>query len=129
MCSGYFNDPDVTAAMLDAEGWFHTGDMVYHDEEWYFYVVDRKKDMFISGGENVYPNEIEAALYRHPAVRLCAVIGVPNARGRSGWRWSRLTQLLLRTRFSRLKDNLARYSPQTGAIHGQPTLSSGKIKL
>jgi fatty-acyl-CoA synthase len=52
--------------------------MVYHDEEWYFYVVDRKKDMFISGGENVYPAEIEAALYKHPAVHMCAVIGIPH---------------------------------------------------
>jgi fatty-acyl-CoA synthase len=52
--------------------------MVYHDEGWYFYVVDRKKDMFISGGENVYPAEIEAALYKHPAVHMCAVIGVSH---------------------------------------------------
>ena len=66
--------------MLDADGWFHTGDIVRYDEDWYFYVVDRKKDMFISGGENVYPTEIEAVLYRHPAVHMCAVVGVPDAR-------------------------------------------------
>jgi fatty-acyl-CoA synthase len=77
-CSGYWNNPEASAAVIDDEGWFHTGDMVYHDEEWYFYVVDRKKDMFISGGENVYPAEIEAALYKHPAVHMCAVIGVPH---------------------------------------------------
>jgi fatty-acyl-CoA synthase len=77
-CSGYWNNPEATAAVVDDEGWFHTGDMVYHDEEWYFYVVDRKKDMFISGGENVYPAEIEAVLYKHPAVHMCAVIGVPH---------------------------------------------------
>jgi fatty-acyl-CoA synthase len=77
-CSGYWNNPEASAAVYDAKGWFHTGDMVYHDEEWYFYVVDRKKDMFISGGENVYPAEIEAVLYRHPAVHMCAVIGVPH---------------------------------------------------
>lgn len=77
-CSGYWNNPEATAAAVDDEGWFHTGDMVYHDEEWYFYVVDRKKDMFISGGENVYPAEIEAVLYEHPAVHMCAVIGVPH---------------------------------------------------
>jgi fatty-acyl-CoA synthase len=76
--SGYWNNPEAYAAVLDADGWFHTGDIVYHDEEWYFYVVDRKKDMFISGGENVYPAEIEAALYRHPAVHMCAVVGVPD---------------------------------------------------
>jgi fatty-acyl-CoA synthase len=77
-CSGYWNNPEASAAVIDDEGWFHTGDMVYHDEEWYFYVVDRKKDMFISGGENVYPAEIEAVLYKHPAVHMCAVIGVPD---------------------------------------------------
>jgi fatty-acyl-CoA synthase len=77
-CSGYWNNPEASAAVIDDEGWFHTGDMVYHDEEWYFYVVDRKKDMLISGGENVYPAEIEAALYKHPAVHMCAVIGVPH---------------------------------------------------
>jgi fatty-acyl-CoA synthase len=79
-CSGYWNNPKASAAVFDDKGWFHTGDMVYHDEEWYFYVVDRKKDMFISGGENVYPAEIEAALYRHPAVHMCAVIGVPHSK-------------------------------------------------
>jgi fatty-acyl-CoA synthase len=77
-CSGYWEKPEASAAAIDDGGWFHTGDMVYHDEEWYFYVVDRKKDMFISGGENVYPAEIEAVLYRHPAVHMCAVIGVPH---------------------------------------------------
>jgi fatty-acyl-CoA synthase len=79
-CSGYWNNPEATAAVVDEAGWFHTGDMVYHDEEWYFYVVDRKKDMFISGGENVYPAEIEAVLYKHPAVHMCAVIGIPHTK-------------------------------------------------
>ncbi len=78
LCSGYFNLPDAMAEVLDDEGWFHTGDLARYDEEWYFYIVDRKKDMFISGGENVYPAEIEQVLYRHPAVHQCAVIGVPD---------------------------------------------------
>jgi fatty-acyl-CoA synthase len=78
VCSGYFNNPEATAAVVDDEGWFHTGDMVTYDEEWYFFVVDRKKDMFISGGENIYPNEIENVLYRHPTVHMCAVIGMPD---------------------------------------------------
>jgi fatty-acyl-CoA synthase len=77
-CSGYWNNPQASAAVLDEQGWFHSGDVVYYDDEWYFYVVDRKKDMFISGGENVYPAEIEAVLYKHPAVHMCAVIGVPH---------------------------------------------------
>lgn len=78
--SGYFNNPEASAAVMDADGWFHTGDMAKHDDQWYFYIVDRKKDMFISGGENIYPTEIEQVLYRHPAVHMCAVIGVPDAR-------------------------------------------------
>jgi fatty-acyl-CoA synthase len=78
ICSGYFGNPEATATMLDEEGWFHTGDLAQYDEEWYFFIVGRKKDMFISGGENVYPPEIEAALYEHPDVHMCAVIGVPD---------------------------------------------------
>jgi Acyl-CoA synthetases (AMP-forming)/AMP-acid ligases II len=76
--SGYFGNPEATAASRDAEGWFHTGDMARQDAEGYFFIVDRKKDMFISGGENVYPAEIEQALYAHPAVAMCAVVGVPD---------------------------------------------------
>jgi fatty-acyl-CoA synthase len=77
-CSGYFNNPEASASAADSEGWFHTGDLAKYDEEWYFYIVDRKKDMFLSGGENVYPVEIEKALYQHPAVHMCAVVGVPD---------------------------------------------------
>ena len=77
-CSGYFNMPDAMDEVVDTDQWFHTGDMAYYDDEWYFFIVDRKKDMFISGGENVYPAEIEQVLYRHPAVHQCAVIGVPD---------------------------------------------------
>jgi len=79
-CSGYWNNPKASAEVVDADGWFHTGDIVEYDQEWYFFVRDRKKDMFISGGENVYPVEIENVLYRHPAVHMCAVIGVPDAK-------------------------------------------------
>ncbi len=78
MFSGYWEKPEETARVIDADGWLHTGDLVYYDDEWYFFVADRKKDMFISGGENVYPTEIEAVLYKHPAVHMCAVIGVPH---------------------------------------------------
>ena len=77
-CSGYFNDPEATAEFVDEKGYFHTGDVAQFDEEGYFFIVDRKKDMFISGGENVYPAEIEKALYQHPAVHMCAVIGLPD---------------------------------------------------
>jgi fatty-acyl-CoA synthase len=77
-CSGYFNNAEATEAAVDERGFFHTGDVAYYDEEGYFYIVDRKKDMFISGGENVYPAEIEKVLYQHPAVHMCAVIGLPD---------------------------------------------------
>ena len=77
-CSGYFNDPEATMGAVDERGYFHTGDLARYDNEGYFYIVDRKKDMFISGGENVYPAEIEKALYQHPAVHMCAVVGLPD---------------------------------------------------
>ncbi|MFW6184369.1 MAG: AMP-binding protein, partial [Chloroflexota bacterium] len=80
LCSGYYGDPQAAEEAVDEEGWFHTGDLAQHDEDWYFYIVDRKKDMFISGGENVYPAEIEKVLYEHPAIHMCAVIGVPDER-------------------------------------------------
>jgi fatty-acyl-CoA synthase len=78
--SGYFNNPEATQAAVDERGYFHTGDVALYDEEGYFYIVDRKKDMFISGGENVYPAEIEKVLYQHPSIHMCAVIGLPDAK-------------------------------------------------
>ncbi len=79
-CSGYFNNPEATAEAVDERGFFHTGDVARFDEEGYFFIVDRKKDMFISGGENVYPAEIEKIIYQNPAVHMCAVIGLPDAK-------------------------------------------------
>jgi long-chain acyl-CoA synthetase len=75
---GYWNRPDATAEAIDGEGWFYTGDMAYVDEEGYFFIVDRKKDLIIRGGYNVYPREVEEVLYEHPAVAECAVVGVPD---------------------------------------------------
>jgi len=77
---GYWRDPDATADAIDEDGWFATGDLVRVDDEGYFYVVGRKKEMYISGGENVYPAEVEAAIYEHEAVGEAAVIGVPDER-------------------------------------------------
>ena len=74
---GYWNRPEETAAALRG-GWMHTGDGGYLDDEGYLFVVDRIKDMIVSGGENVYSVEVENALARHPAVASCAVIGVPD---------------------------------------------------
>jgi fatty-acyl-CoA synthase len=75
---GYWNRPELNKALLDKEGWFRTGDMVYFDTEGYYYVVDRVKDMFISGGENVYPKEIERILEQHPKIAQVQVIGVAD---------------------------------------------------
>jgi len=75
---GYWDKPTETAAVLDEDGWFRTGDLGSVDEDGYFYVVDRKKDMVIRGGFNVYPREIEEVLYEHPAVAEAAVIGLPH---------------------------------------------------
>ena len=75
---GYWNLPDATAAAIDADGWFASGDVGRVDEDGYFYIVDRKKDMIIRGGLNVYPREIEEVLYEHPAVAEAAVVGIPH---------------------------------------------------
>jgi fatty-acyl-CoA synthase len=77
-CSGYFNNLQASEDVIDNQGYFHTGDLAKYDQEGYFYIVDRIKDMFISGGENIYPAEIEAVLYQHPAVHQCAVVGIPD---------------------------------------------------
>ena len=76
---GYWNKPEATEAAIDSDGWFHSGDMATVDEDGYFFIVDRKKDMIIRGGYNVYPREIEEVLYEHPAVREAAVIGVAHS--------------------------------------------------
>lgn len=78
LCSGYFNDLSASHDAVDVDGWFHTGDLAKYDSDWYFTIVDRKKDMYISGGENIYPTEIEHVLYKHEAVEMCAVLGVPD---------------------------------------------------
>lgn len=73
----YYKNPEATAEAFRG-GWFHSGDLVRQDEDGYIYVVDRKKDMIISGGENIYPAEIEEVLYTHPKILEAAVIGVPD---------------------------------------------------
>jgi long-chain acyl-CoA synthetase len=76
---GYFKNPEASADALRG-GWFRSGDMGYQDEEGYFFIVDRKKELIIRGGFNVYPREVEEVLYAHPAVAAAAVIGVPDER-------------------------------------------------
>jgi long-chain acyl-CoA synthetase len=76
---GYWNRPEATAEAIDADGWFYSGDIARVDEDGFFFIVDRKKELIIRGGYNVYPREIEEVLYEHPAVREAAVIGIPHA--------------------------------------------------
>ncbi|MFJ9249632.1 long-chain fatty acid--CoA ligase [Streptomyces sp. NPDC101776] len=77
LMKGYWNRPEETAVAIP-DGWLRTGDLARRDEDGYFYIVDRKKDMIIRGGYNVYPREIEEVLHEHPAVALAAVVGVPH---------------------------------------------------
>ncbi len=76
---GYWNQPEATAEAIDADGWFYSGDLGRIDEHGRYFIVDRKKELIIRGGYNVYPREIEEVLYEHPAVREVAVIGIPHA--------------------------------------------------
>jgi long-chain acyl-CoA synthetase len=76
---GYWKNPELTAATLRG-GWLHTGDMGTMDEDGYIYLMDRKADMIITGGENVYPKEVEDVVYSHPAIKECAVVAAPDDR-------------------------------------------------
>jgi long-chain acyl-CoA synthetase len=75
---GYWRNEDGTKAAFNG-GWFHTGDMAKRDEEGFFYIVDRMKDMILTGGENVYSREVEEVIYAHPSVSEAAVIGLPDS--------------------------------------------------
>ena len=74
---GYYKNPEANAVAFRS-GWFHTGDVGYRDKEGFYYIVDRKSDMIIRGGENIYPREIDEVLYQHPAILAAAVVGVPD---------------------------------------------------
>lgn len=76
--AGYWNDEAATAAVIDADGWLHTGDVATVDDDGFLYLVDRRKDLIIVSGFNVYPAEVEEVLMTHPAIEACAVVGVPH---------------------------------------------------
>src|SRR4029077_10417381 len=76
---GYWRNPEATAAAI-RNGWFHTGDIGRVDSDGYLYIVDRKKDVIVSGGENIASLEVERVLYEHPAVLECAVVGAPDSK-------------------------------------------------
>jgi len=131
---GYWRRPEETTKAFTADGWFRTGDIAQADAEGFHWLVDRKKDMFISGGENVYPAEIEAALAGHPAIAECAVVGLPDSR------WGEIGHLVLVLRpgfalghadvLAHLEPRLARYKlPKvTTVLASLPRTGTGKIQ-
>ncbi|WP_328407578.1 fatty-acid--CoA ligase FadD5 [Nocardia sp. NBC_00403] len=133
LMSGYWNKPEATADAF-AGGWFHSGDLVRADEEGFLYVVDRKKDMIISGGENIYCAEVENVLFAHPKIREAAVVG------RAHEKWGEVpvaivalvdadTELTLAELAPFLNDNLARYKhPKDLVVVAElPRNASGKV--
>jgi len=132
--SAYWRRPDETAKAFTDDGWFRTGDIAVADADGFHWLIDRKKDMFISGGENVYPAEIEAALAGHPAIAECAVVGLPDAR------WGEVGHVALVLRAgavcghaeiaAHLEPRLARYKlpKATTVLDVLPRTGSGKIQ-
>jgi long-chain acyl-CoA synthetase len=129
---GYWKNPEATARALRG-GWFHTGDMGFRDADGYIYIVDRKHDMIVTGGENVYPREIEEVLYRHPAVLEAAVIGVPSER------WGEAVKAVVVLRegktaseqelIEHVRENLAHYKAPSSVdfVGALPRNPSGKV--
>ncbi|MHA1785957.1 MAG: long-chain-fatty-acid--CoA ligase [Candidatus Helarchaeota archaeon] len=136
MMIGYWNKPDKTKETIK-NGWLYTGDMGKMDEDGYIYCVDRKKDMIISGGENIYTKEVEDALYTHPAVLECAVIGIPDER----WGEAVHAVVILKRGFKKgvnvteeeliahVKDQIARYKAPKSITFKRslPKSAQGKI--
>lgn len=131
---GYWGNEEATAKAFDDEGWLHTGDVAKVDADGYFYIVDRIKDMYISGGENVYPAEVEAALEQHPDILEAVVVGVPDKK------WGEVGCAFLRTQDSLVLDNaemtefararLAGYKTpkQFRVVDEFPRTAAGKVK-
>jgi acyl-CoA synthetase (AMP-forming)/AMP-acid ligase II len=128
----YWNNPEATKETL-IDGWLHTGDMGYRDEDGYFYLVDRKKDMIISGGFNIYPREVEDVLYMHESVLEAAVIGIPDEK----WGESVKAMVVLKDGqkatteeiIGHCKTHLASYKKPTSVdfIDALPKNANGKI--
>jgi fatty-acyl-CoA synthase len=130
---GYWQQPELTAKTF-VDGWFYTGDAAMRDEEGYFYIVDRKKDMYISGGENVYPAEVEAALAELLTVGECAVVGVPDERwgevGRAYVIPAQGKTISAEEVIAHCTGRLAKFKvPKTAVITDQiPRTTSGKVQ-
>ncbi len=131
--SGYWDEPEETAKTIESNGWVHTGDLAMQDDEGFFYIVGRRKEMYISGGENVFPVEIEELLFKHPAIDLAAVIGVPDEK------WGEVGKAFLTLKSGQkltteeikdyLTERLAKYKiPKYYEIRDSlPTSATGKI--
>jgi fatty-acyl-CoA synthase len=129
---GYWNNPGATAQAI-VEGWLHTGDLAVCDDEGYYTIVGRLKDMIISGGENVYPAEVESVMYRHPAIKEAALIGVPDDKwgevGRAVVVVEPGTALDEAGLIAFLREHLARYKVPKSAVFVDtlPKTGAGKI--
>jgi fatty-acyl-CoA synthase len=130
--TGYWNRAEATAEAI-VDGWLHSGDAAMYDDEGFYYIVDRWKDLFISGGENVYPAEVENVIYHHPAVAEVAVIGVPHPK------WQEVGRALVVVKqghdlteeevISFCRDKLARFKiPKSVVFVGAlPRTAAGKV--
>jgi acyl-CoA synthetase (AMP-forming)/AMP-acid ligase II len=114
---GYWNKPEATRETIMDGGWLRTGDAAYLDEQGYIYLYDRFKDMIISGGENIYPAEVENAMYGHPAVLEVAVIGVPHER----WVETPMAIVVLKPGHQALEQELIAFARQNLARYKCPT--------
>jgi acyl-CoA synthetase (AMP-forming)/AMP-acid ligase II len=130
---GYLDDPEATADAIDAQGWLHTGDVGTMDANGYVRITDRKKDMYISGGFNCYPAEIEKLLAAHPAISMVAVVGIADARmGEVGKAYVVLrpgSEASEAELISWARDNMANYKvPRSFAfVADLPRNASGKV--
>ena len=129
VCGGYWDDADATAAVY-TDGWWATGDLFTVDADGYYRVVGRKKQMFISGGENVYPAEVEQAVLSHPLVTECAVVGVPDGTwGEVGWAYVSPSDIDPASVKAHLDGTLARYKipKRIIALEALPRNAMGKV--
>lgn len=134
MMTGYYRDPKLTAQVLDAEGWFYTGDIGYVGEDGYLRLVDRKKDLIIRGGQNIYPAEIEGYLERDPLIRRVGVVGVPSElSGQAVWAYVELqpgATLSAKDVLNFCRGQIAPFKipAQVRFVERLPTTATGKVQ-